>query len=272
MSNNQTIHFIAGLPRSGSTLLCNVLAQNPRFHTTTTSGVLEVLTAIRNGWEQVEGFKASPCRAAKKNVLGACLRGFFEHVDEPVVFDKSRGWPSYIEMAERILGRKAKLLVPVRDLRDVVASFENIYRKHAAFDPLPQEKHSPVQWVTIEGRIQAWIAPGAPVGNAYNRIKDALARGFRDRMHFVEFERFTKNPARVLGEIYDFLGEPVFEHDFDHVEQLVVEDDTGFGFPPESLHKIRPKITPMPPRWEGVIDDASARQLAAHNKLWADSH
>ena len=28
----KTFHFIAGLPRSGSTLLANILAQNPRFH------------------------------------------------------------------------------------------------------------------------------------------------------------------------------------------------------------------------------------------------
>jgi sulfotransferase len=36
------IHFINGMPRSGSTLLCNILAQNPKFHVTPTSYVAEV--------------------------------------------------------------------------------------------------------------------------------------------------------------------------------------------------------------------------------------
>jgi len=33
------IHFIAGLPRSGSTLLAGILRQNPRFHAAMTSPV-----------------------------------------------------------------------------------------------------------------------------------------------------------------------------------------------------------------------------------------
>ena len=32
----KTIHFIAGMPRAGSTILGNILAQNPRFHVTPT--------------------------------------------------------------------------------------------------------------------------------------------------------------------------------------------------------------------------------------------
>ena len=36
---NQKIHFISGLPRSGSTLLAGILRQNPRFHAAMTSPV-----------------------------------------------------------------------------------------------------------------------------------------------------------------------------------------------------------------------------------------
>jgi len=37
------IYFINGMPRSGSTLLCNILAQNPEFHVTPTSGLSELV-------------------------------------------------------------------------------------------------------------------------------------------------------------------------------------------------------------------------------------
>ena len=264
----RTIHFIAGLPRSGSTLLCNILAQNPRFSTGTTSGILDVLTAIRRDWSNIESFRASPNPTAKENVLRAALYGYFKDIERPVVFDKSRGWLSYLEMAERLLGRPAKVICPVRDLRDVVASFENIYLKHAALDPLPQERSNPVQWATLEGRVQMWVAGQAPVGSAYNRIKDAIQRGFRDRIHFVEFERLTRNPKQVINEIYDFIGEAYFDHDFENVEQVTIEDDTEFGFPPESLHKIRPRVEPVPPRWPSVLTEQIAQPLAGYNTLW----
>ncbi len=34
MTSAKTVYFLAGLPRSGSTLLANILAQNSRFHVT----------------------------------------------------------------------------------------------------------------------------------------------------------------------------------------------------------------------------------------------
>ncbi|MFS4516638.1 sulfotransferase, partial [Delftia tsuruhatensis] len=35
----RTLHFISGLPRSGSTLLAGILRQNPRFHAAMSSPV-----------------------------------------------------------------------------------------------------------------------------------------------------------------------------------------------------------------------------------------
>jgi len=67
---NPTIHFISGLPRSGSTLLANLLAQNPRYHSTATSGILEILFQVRNNWDKVAEFRAAPDKA--ENEARAC--------------------------------------------------------------------------------------------------------------------------------------------------------------------------------------------------------
>lgn len=46
---NKEIFFISGLPKSGSTLLCNILSQNPEFFVSkATSGCIEILFLIRN--------------------------------------------------------------------------------------------------------------------------------------------------------------------------------------------------------------------------------
>src|SRR5262245_36279277 len=100
--SGKRFHFIAGLPRSGSTLLANILAQNPRFHATGTSGVLEVLFNVRNCWEGLGEFQAMPAEAgsaAKVRVLRGILESFHADTDRPVVFDKSRSWLAYLEMA-----------------------------------------------------------------------------------------------------------------------------------------------------------------------------
>ena len=53
------IFFINGMPRSGSTLLCNILAQNPEFHTTPTSGLSEIVKGIHEFWKTSPMIKAS---------------------------------------------------------------------------------------------------------------------------------------------------------------------------------------------------------------------
>ena len=42
------LHFISGLPRSGSTLLAGILRQNPRFHAAMTGPVGALFGAMLN--------------------------------------------------------------------------------------------------------------------------------------------------------------------------------------------------------------------------------
>lgn len=257
------LHFISGLPRSGSTLLSNILAQNEKFHVTSTSGILNILVMIRNQWDNFEEFKASPDDAAKKRVLKGVLDAY--HNEDKIIFDKSRGWLAYLEMAEMILGRKAKVLVPVRDLRDVIASFEKIWRENTKLRPLSQEVANLADWQTLDGRCKIWANSAQPVGIAYNRIKDALQRGFKDRMHFVRFEDLTSKPERTMKKVYAFLEEDYFEHDFENVEQVTQENDLlAYGIP--NLHTIRNKVEAMEPQWPAVLGNAATD--FANQELW----
>ena len=240
---NKTIHFIAGLPRSGSTLLCNILNQNPRFHATSTSGILDIILAIRNQWENVSEFRASPNKEGKNAVVTNILQNYYSVVDRPVIFDKSRGWCGYIELAEHILNRKIKILVPVRTITDILSSFEKLWRNQAHEWQFPQEKTNYHEWQTVEGRANVWMKNDQPVGVAYNKVRDAMSRGFADRLMFVEFEHLTNYPRESLGQIYKFLGEEHYEHDFNNVEQTTSENDDIHGIP--GLHTIRPVVKPI---------------------------
>ena len=264
---DRTIHFIAGLPRSGSTLLCNVLAQNPRFHTTSTSGIIGIVRMVHEQWGGIFGVNDEVSQATQRRALAAILHCYHDDptVLKPVVFDKSRGWLGNLNLAEAALGRKVKVLVCVRDLRDVLASFEKLWRKNAATWAQPHEEQYYLDYQTVEGRCDVLMRPDQVVGGAYQRLKMALMRGMRDRMFLVEFDKLTAHPRATMEEIYQFLEEPWFDHDFDHVEQVTTEDDFMHGIP--GLHIIRQKIQPMEPQWPKVLGDAAAK-YAPYNNLW----
>lgn len=247
----KTFHFISGLPRSGSTLLCNILSQNPTFHAGSSSGVIDLVTGIRNTWDNVQEFRASPNEVAKKDVMSGIFESFYTHIDKSIVFDKSRGWLGFIELLENLFGRKVKIIVPVRDVRDILASFEKIWRKDSKTRQIPQEKENYVKFQTMHGRAEVWLSPSQPVGLAYNRIGDAIKRGFRDRMCLVDFDSLTTEPKETMTKIYEFLGEPYFGHDFNDVKQVTKEDDTIYGF--TDLHTIRSKVEPMKSQWPIIL-------------------
>jgi sulfotransferase len=262
------ICFLAGLPRSGSTLLANVLLQNPVIHVTATSGICDMLVQVRNGWDRNDAFQAMDRATSEKvkgNVLRAMLQAYFAQVDRPVCIDKNRYWAEFLEMAAELVGGRdrVKVLVTVRDLRDVVASFEKLYRKTSALGQLPQEAAMALKFKTALGRAEVFIDDAQPVGRAYNAIRDAVTRGWHDRMHFIDFEELTRRPKEALQGVYRFLDVAAHAHDFARVEQITLEDDFVYGF--KDLHVIRAKVEPQAPAWPEVYDDAVFQSAAWKN-------
>lgn len=246
-------YFISGLPRSGSTLLCNILAQNQRFYVSpATSGCHDVLFNIRNQWDRLIEHQAEGVNYAQLNRVLSAAMDAYHNTDKEVVIDKGRGWLSLIEMVEFIKGEPPKIIVPVRDLAEILASFEVLWRKSTGMTQWAFEQADYFKAQTVEGRCDIWAGQGQPVGLAYNRVKDAIARGKTGCMLFVEFEDLTRAPERTMERIYEFLGEPGFKHNFDKVEQVTSEDDVNVHRIP-GLHSIRSKVEPVARKAEEVL-------------------
>lgn len=263
---NKTIHFISGLPRSGSTLLCNLLNQNPEFGVTGTSGILGVVAQIRNTWNMSSELLASATDEQKMNVMKGALQGYFKDFEQEIVFDKSRGWTGYIEMAEKLIG-DVKIVACVRDLTDILASFEKVYRKNSGTNIFPQEKQFPVEWLTVEGRTGVMVRGDQPVGSAWSRLKDALQRGHENKIHLVEFVDLTTDPEGTLKKIYEFLAKPYYKgHDFNKVEQTIFENDLFHGMG-KDLHTIKSKVKPVVSDARKVLGEETFRKFS-NQEFW----
>jgi sulfotransferase len=238
--------FISGLPRSGSTLLCNILAQNDNvFVSKATSGCHDVLFGIRNQWDkliehQAEGVDYEQLKRVLQSVLNS-----YHSTDKNTIVDKGRGWLSLIEMAEFILGYVPKIIVPVRNVSEILSSFEKLWRNSTGQSQWLFEQGYYIKSQTVEGRCDIWASGSQPVGLAYNRVKDAISRGYKNNLLFVEFDDLTTKPAQTLKRVYDYLELPYYQHNFNNVEQYTKEDDEGVHRIP-NLHKIKPVVVPVP--------------------------
>jgi sulfotransferase len=233
------IFFQSSMPRAGSTLLQNILGQNPEFKA-------QDADLMSKGWQ-------SFCKAG--------LEGWFKGLtDKKHIVDKSRGWGEYYGFLNSFYP-DPKIVCMVRDPRQIFSSMEKNFRKNA-------DKHQDIQnpaqmqGVTTEQRIVEW-SNGQPVGLALNRLKDMLLR--KTPVLYVKFEDLTAHPQETMDRIYKFYGVESYQHDFDNVEQLTQEDDSVYGI--QGDHKIRRKVEPLQKDYIDVLG-ADGSKFIAENLAW----
>lgn len=237
------MYLVNGMPRSGSTLLCNILAQNPRFHSTGTSALVEILYQNHISWKQNPVVSASEKTETLNNILKSIVYAYNNSVtDRPIVFNKSRGWATQIELLENIIQKPIKMISTVRKVTCILASLEKLYRKELKqFDRNVQIN---AEMSTLENRLMGWSGASGLVGCTYNNLKDACVRGHRSKIMFIDFDFLTNNPDTCLKQIYEFLEEPYYQHNYDKIEQYTHEKDTEHGLFSD-MHTIRSKLLPV---------------------------
>ena len=240
-----TIFFQSSMPRAGSTLLQNVLAQNPEIFATPTSGVLELVYSARAMYSDSPEFQAQDKETMDKGLIGFCeegIHGWYDAItDKPYVIDKSRGWGIHYDFLNTFLGYKPKIVCMVRDIRQIISSMEKKFRQ----DPLHHDKI--VDWANMSGtsiakRAEVWLNT-QPVGLALERLQEIFNRGWDKHMHFIKFEDFTKNPEAEIKKLYEYLEIDNYTHDFKNVKQVTKEDDTVYGTYGD--HTINPVVTDL---------------------------
>lgn len=229
------------MPRSGSTLLCNILAQNPKFHVTPTSGLSELVRGIHQFWKQNPVIKASETPEKQLQIIKDLFQSYHSDTDRPIVFNKSRGWCSLIELVENALGRPVKILTTTRKITCILSSLEKLYRKEIKLINSPMEIGP--RMGTLEGRVSTWTSEDGLVGSTFNSIRDAVMRGHRNKIGFVDFDTLTSNPEVVMRDLYNFIEQPYYNHNFNNIPQYTKENDAEHGF--TDLHTIRPEIKPV---------------------------
>lgn len=266
---SKKIFFQSSLPRAGSTLLQNVMGQNPDFYVTPTSGVLELLYASRSNFTNSPEFKAQDQELMKKGFISYCnsgLQGFFNGVtDKPYVLDKSRGWGVHYNFLNEFYPNP-KIICMVRDLRSIYSSMEKNYRKNQLLDS-GIVNHSQMKGTSTEKRVDIW-ASSQPVGLAIERLSQIIREGINKKMLFIRFEDFCDDPKTEMFKIYNYLEVPQYKHDFSNVEQITKEDDSVYGIYGD--HKIKSEILPPKEDYIEILGPNTCNNIKNSYKLFYD--
>ena len=116
------IHFISGMPRSGSTLLSALLRQNPRIHAAMTSPVGGLVNSMLRAMSQENETAIFIEDEQRERILRGIVDGFYADLHpSKLIFDTNRGWTSKLALLTRLFP-EAKVIFAQRDPRDVCLS------------------------------------------------------------------------------------------------------------------------------------------------------
>ncbi len=207
-------------------------------------------------------------------MLRGIIDGFFADLPrQTTVIDTNRAWCARLPLLHELLP-DARVIACVRDLAWVVDSIERLVRR----EPLIVSRmFTPEAGLNVFTRAEHLTGQRGIVGFPAGATQEAFFGEHADKLIVVDYDALTQNPPGTLAAIYEHLGLPVFDHDFDNVTyDGGAEFDQQFGMP--DLHRIRPKVqrlerpTILPPElfarlagktyWREVRSAGGARVIA----------
>jgi sulfotransferase len=222
--SNKKLLYLAGLPRSGSTLFSALLSQNPDIHAPGNSPVPQLLYNTSHAFMlAAEQITANGRTGIDKEILSSIVQTYYNNTDKPIVLDKCREWTQYAHLITKYIDPNPKIVVLVRPIDQIMVSFRDIFAKNKRFfDPsqflVPS---SPPLMIAIKGLM-------------------AAINSKSDRYLYVSYKSLVEDTDHVLDRVYDFFDLPRFGHDLNHVNPETVETDHVYDL--QGLHAVRPIV------------------------------
>ena len=234
--------FLAGLPRSGSTLLRSILNQNPSLYSGPISPSVELLYYTDKYFQSSEMLLASPQPESCFNVLSNMMDLFYEPIlkkeNKTKIIEFNRAIPNNIERFRAYIKEDVRIVCPVRSIPEILASFISLIHKNS-------DKVSFVDQYLIDKGIEVnddtrcdyLMSDYGIVGQALFAMSRPYLRNEQSLLKIVEYDDLVENTDKVMEEIYDFWGLEKYSHTYENLENTYPENDI-FQYNLDGMHTI----------------------------------
>jgi sulfotransferase len=234
-------HFIAGLPRSGSTLLAAILNQNPAFSAAMSGPVFPVVNAALTAMGGGNEYAVFMNDTQKKRMLRGLLDGYYADTPARVIFDTNRMWTARLAVL-RLLYPGARVIACVRNPAWVLDSIETLVRKNA-LDTMRLFGND-AERMSVYARANGLMERNRLVGSAYLALKEAFYSQEAAAMLLLNYDALVSHPQEAMQMVYQFLDEPAFAHDFENVSYTAEVFDTFMLA--KGLHDVKGRVEHRP--------------------------
>ena len=229
---NKQLFFLVALPRSGNTLFASIMNQNPEIAVTPNSITLKIMKDLFL-LKDTDVFQNYPDHKSLNNVLDSVYDTYYKDWPQRIIIDRGPVMtPGNFALMQKHFKQPFKCIVLLRDLMDVLASLIKWYTEN------PDSFVNKYNLKNDEEKLSKIMNKNGIIAKELNAIKNCY--NYPNICHFVKYDDLVTQPEQEFKKIYDFMGEPYFNHKFENLQQVEVNgikyDDTIVG---KNMHNIR---------------------------------
>jgi len=237
---------MCGLPRSGSTLLVNLINQHPDVYGSPDSLLPVMIKGMQSTLDQhidTSQYNSDICYDLFYNF---CKNGSISWMntltDKKVFLDKHRVWNEIIDVTRNTFPG-TKFIVCIRDLRGVYESFLKVedktplsYKDQYLFGDQDYDyRETDIEDAKIDS-----VFSEPMIRKNLILLKELLdCNKLDDQFLFVRYEDLIDNPHKELSNVYEFIDIHPFKNDLEDIPQIPFHDPV---FLPYGTHKIKSKL------------------------------
>ncbi len=235
--------FLAGLFRSGNTLLSSILNQNPAVYSSPISVLSEILWQshlIKNS----QHYKMNKDNSQFDNFVKSITSTYYNNIDKPIIIDREKGWatPPNLFLIKEYITPNPKIIYTTRPTLEILASLIKTGRD-VYLDSMKDSNYLYKNYLSENDNLAEFIMSNEGVmNNAFTAINSITDPTNKNVFHIVDYNDLINDPQNVLNAIYDFLEIERFAHDFNNIKTLEKYSDSEAGLY-ENLHNIRESIS-----------------------------
>jgi sulfotransferase len=242
---DKTYHFLAGLPRSGNTMLSALLNQNPDIYSSPLSPLPALMWEFANSCNTLEQTNRNIENKIKAEAfLSSFMDNYYKEVEKPIVIDRQKSWgtPENIDMLKKYVTQTPKIIFTVRDILEIIASFVKMDADYLEYGAYTSGQYT-ANYLSKNDLISEYImSPNGDIEKALLSLASAFYPENKGMFHIVEYNDLVFNPEETMASIYDFLDMPHYKHNFKKIQKIEIDNDEAIGLP-KDLHDIRESLS-----------------------------
>lgn len=256
-----TAHFMAGMPRSGSTLLCSILNQHPDIYASSTSPLATVMWNTQETILNSPEYKSYQETNCLKNSVSSIVYNYYNFRNKSHIIDKNRMWgtPGNIDLMVNYSKSRPKVICTVRPILEILTSYISIIKDN-------EEKNNSnfIEYKSLNEKYEAFcdffMSYDGEIYNSMWSLKNLINSNKIDCL-VVPYKLLISDHDKVSKELLNFLNVDSYIFDFSTIKNI----NEGYELETDiKYHQVRSEISLKSSDINDILSDRIIKKYQYH--------